>query len=472
MERGLPAMTASPQSKNSPVTRARKSARAIAFCILLDTERKGAFASELLHSRLAGEADPREAALTTELVMGTLRWQRTLDFFIERYARRRAAKLDAEVLIALRMGIYQLRHLQRIPARAAVNESVELARRARKSSAAALVNAVLRRASTETDKPPAVLLSAELDSAERLGIEHSHPTWMVERWLRKFGRQKTIELLEWNNRAPAQVISVLDASHRDEMMESLKSAGFEIAPGRLLRDAAVVRKGNIAAAAGFEDGSIAIQDEASQMIPLLLDVRVGNSVLDLCAAPGGKTLTLARKAGAGTLVVACDIHESRLRGMHERFQSTGAKNVALVALDGTRMLPFASKFDRILVDAPCSGTGTLARNPEIRWRLRPEDLIALHSRQVALLTCALNSLTESGALIYSTCSLEPEENELVVREALAANGQFHTEPVHIPAGKLAEGLEAKDVLDENGAFRTFPPVHHTDGFFAVVIRRK
>ena len=472
MERGSPAMTASPQSNKSAVTRTRHSARAIAFSILLDTETKGAFASELLHSRLAGEADSREAALTTELVMGTLRWLRTLDFFIERYARRRAAKLDAEVLIALRMGIYQLRHLQRIPVRAAVNESVELARRARKSSAAALVNAVLRRASAEIGKPPADFLPAALDLAERLGIEHSHPTWMVERWLRKFGRQKTVELLEWNNRAPAQDISIMDASHRDETIESLKKAGFEIAPGRLLRNAAVVRKGNVAGAAAFQNGSIAIQDEASQMIPLLLDVRVGNSVLDLCAAPGGKTLALARQAGAGALVVACDIHESRLRAMRERFQSACQTNVNLIALDGARALPFASKFDRILVDAPCGGTGTLARNPEIRWRLRAEDLAALHSRQVALLTSAIGSLAAGGTLIYSTCSLEPEENELVVREALGANGQFRTEPVQIPEEMLAEGVQARDIISENGAFRTFPPAHHTDGFFAVAIRRK
>lgn len=472
MERGSPPMTASPQNKKSPATRARKSARALAFSILLDTETKAAFASELLHSRLAGETDAREAALATELVMGTLRWQRTLDFFIERYTRRSAARLDTEVLIALRLGIYQLRHLHRIPVRAAVNESVELARRARKSSAAALVNAVLRRADTDTGKHLTDFLPAELDSAERLGIEHSHPTWMVERWLLKFGREETVQLLEWNNRAPLQAISFMDSSHRDETVESLKKAGFEIVPGRLLRDAAVVRKGNIACTVAFRNGAIAIQDEASQMIPLLLGVRPGDSVLDLCAAPGGKTLTLARQAGASALVVAGDIHESRLCAMRERFQSAGQTNVNLVALDGARALPFANKFDRILVDAPCSGTGTLARNPEIRWRLRAEDLAALHSRQVALLTSALNSLAAGGTLIYSTCSLESEENEMVVQEALAANREFCTEAVKIHEEKLAEGVEPKDISDENGPFRTFPPTHHTDGFFAVAIRRR
>ena len=444
----------------------------MAFSILLDVETKAAFASELLHSRLAGETDAREAALATELVMGTLRWQRALDFFVERYTKRAAAKLDAEVLIALRMGIYQLRHLKRIPVRAAVNESVELARRARKSSAAALVNAVLRRAGAEIDKPLAEFLAADLNPADRLAIEHSHPAWLVERWLRKFGEEKTVSLLEWNNRAPSQAISIVDASRRDEIIKSLEKAAFETEPGRLLRNAAIIRKGKFAGATAFQSGSVAIQDEASQMVPLLLSVSSGNSVLDLCAAPGGKTLTLAREAGAGALVVACDIHESRLRLMRERFQSTGAKNVALVALDGTRGLPLANKFNRILVDAPCSGTGTLARNPEIRWRLRTEDLAALHSRQAALLTSAMGSLAAGGKLIYSTCSLESEENESVIEEALAANSAFGTEPVQIPEGTLAEGVQAADLVDENGVFRSFPPMHHTDGFFAVAIRRK
>lgn len=472
MERASPLMTVSPQSKRPPATRTRKSARAIAFSILLDVETKGAFASELLHARLEGETDAREAALATELVMGTLRWRRTLDFFIERYTKRSASRLDIEVLTALRMGIYQLRHLERIPARASVNESVELTRRARKSSAAALVNAVLRRASTEKDEPLGSFLSAELAAAERLGIEHSHPTWMVERWLRRFGHEKTVQLMEWNNLAAAQAISIVNPLRQAEILESLKKANFEIAPGRLLKNALIIRRGNAASAEAFRNGAIAIQDEASQMVPLLLDVNAGDFVLDLCAAPGGKTIALAKLAGASALVAACDIHESRLRAMRERFESARMTNVHLVALDGTRALPFTRKFDRILVDAPCSGTGTLARNPEIRWRLHAEDLAAFHSRQVALLTSALAVLAEGGRLIYSTCSLESEENEMVVEEALAANNEFHTEPVHIPEEKLAEGVQARDIVDENEAFRTFPPTHHTDGFFAAAIRRK
>lgn len=465
-------MTASVRINKPPSAHPQKPARAIAFSILLNVETKASFASELLHTRLSDTVEPREAALATELVMGTLRWQRTLDFLIERYAKRAISSLDFEVLIALRMGIYQLRFLARIPARAAVSESVELARRARKSSAAALVNAVLRRASAERDEPITTFLPSGLSAAERLAIEHSHPHWMVERWLANFGERKAIELLQANNLPSTQSCAVLDAARREQIIESLQHAGIETAPGRLLRDALIIRKGNIAKSAALKNGWLAIQDEASQMIPLLVGTRAGDRVLDLCAAPGGKTQMLAQKAGAKGLVVACDIRESRLRAMRDRFAAANARNMALVALDGTRALPFARKFDRVLVDAPCSGTGTLARNPEIRWRLHVEDLVELHARQAALLMSAMDSVAANGRLIYSTCSLEPEENEAVIQEVLTKNPDFHAEPVKIPAGLLAQGVRANDLTDECGAFRTFPPQHHADGFFAATICRK
>lgn len=471
MARGSPAMTASPLNKGTFHQRAKQSARSIAFSVLLDVETKSAYASELLFSRLTDDLDPREAALATEITMGTLRWQRALDFLIERYTKRNISALDVEVLIALRLGIYQLRHLTRIPARAAVNESVELVRRVRKSSAAPLVNAALRRASAQRKQPLKGILPAELDAGEKMAIERSHPTWLVERWLRKFGQQKTAELLDWNNQAPSQSCAILDDSRRDEVICSIEEAGIETAAGRLLRDAILIRKGNVTKTAAFQNGSIAIQDEASQLIPLLLDVKSGNSVLDLCAAPGGKTLTLARNAGQTGSVIACDIHEARLRMMRQRFNTAGHSNISLLALDGTAPLPFSRKFDRILVDAPCSGTGTLARNPEIRWRLWPEDLGALHVRQVALLASALNSLSPNGKLLYSTCSLEIEENESVVNDALASNPAFRVEPLRVPQELLAKGA-TEELTDDSGAFRTFPSRQKTDGFFAVMICRK
>ncbi|HVA72159.1 MAG TPA: 16S rRNA (cytosine(967)-C(5))-methyltransferase RsmB [Candidatus Limnocylindrales bacterium] len=453
-------------------------ARTIAFDALLRVETENAYASEILHARLNAKMNAkvsaRDAALATEIVMGALRWQRLLDFLIARYIGKKAAALDPEVLIALRMGIYQTRYLARIPARAAVSDSVELIKRARKRSAASLVNAVLRRAATESARPIEEFVSQKLAPAETLALVHSHPTWLVERWLERFGRAKTVALLETNNAPPSRVCAVLDSENREEVIRSLVRAHVEFESGGLLRGAIIIRKGDVSTTNVFENGEIIFQDEASQMIPLLLGVNRGESVLDLCAAPGGKTMALARAAGPGALVVATDRRESRLRAMRERLKlpGAGASHVNMVALDATTSLPFRAEFDRILVDAPCSGTGTLARNPEIRWKLKPGDLVELHQRQVQLLRFALEHLAARGTLLYSTCSLEHEENEDVIREMLELHPEFRACSAEIPTHALAEGVRAETLIDASGAFRTFPPAQRTDGFFAAVLRRK
>lgn len=448
-------------------------ARTIAFDALLRVENEAAYASEVLHARLNENATPkvsaRDAALATEIVMGTLRWQRLLDFFIEHYTRKKSLALDVEVLVALRIGIYQLRHLARIPASAAVDESVELVKRARKQSASSLVNAVLRRAAAESARPAQDFLSQEVSAADALGLHHSHPTWLVERWLERFGREKTVALLEANNEPPRSVYAVLSDEHRDEVLRLLAAEGVEFEPGRLARDAITMRGSDVAKTKAFQNGWISLQDEASQIIPLLLRLKAGESVLDVCAPPGGKTMALARKAGPAGLVVAADRRENRLRAMRERLARAHVSNVKMIALDGTASLPFRAKFDRILVDAPCSGTGTLSRNPEIRWKLKPTDLLELHTRQMMLLNSALECLAPEGRLVYSTCSLESEENEGVVSEVLGAHPEFQAIQAEIPAGALVEGVLVETLVDSSGAFRTFPPQHATDGFFAAVL---
>lgn len=457
--------------KQSLSSSVKPSARNLAYSILMSVEVEAAYASEVLRARLNPGMDSREAALTTELVMGVLRWKKSLDFFIERYTKRKTSQLDREVLTTLRLGIYQLRYLTRIPAHAAVSESVELAKNVRKQSAAPLVNAALRRAAEEKEQPIAKFIPLKTETSEALAIVHSHPAWLVERWLHNFGKTKTVALMESNNRTPEHACVFFDAANREKALESLEGVAIRFAPGYFLRDAIVVRGGNLAKTDAFRNGWIGMQDEASQIVPLLLDAKQDEAVLDLCAAPGGKTMGLARKVGEGGCVVASDLHEGRLRAMRERFLKAGARNIAIVALDGIRPLPFVKAFDRILVDAPCSGTGTLARNPEIRWRLKPEDLVDLHRRQVALLQSALKSLALDGSLLYSTCSLEPEENESVVREALSGDVPCRCERIEIPHSTLASGVNGDDLIDEDGAFHTFPPTSRTDGFFAALLRR-
>jgi 16S rRNA (cytosine967-C5)-methyltransferase len=455
-------------------------ARTIAFDVLLRVAKQNAYADDALRAELDESVKTEDAGLATELVLGALRWQRLLDHLIDRNLSKANKTLDAEVRIALRMGVYQIAFLDRIPARAAVHESVELVKRSRKRSAATLVNAILRKAAAEAlhgdlliDR---VAASFPPDSpiADRLGIQYSHPTWLVERWLQTYGEDRTRSLLHANNRAPTVSASLLDTKRSDDVIRSLQSVGCRIQPGRLLRGAWVLEGGNPGACEAVRHGWVTIQDEASRAVAHLVAVEPGNRVLDLCAAPGGKTIFLARATGPEGRVIAADLHEHRMRSMRERFDQAGVRNVETVTLDGMQALPFEETFDRILVDVPCSGTGTLARHPEIRWKLQPEDLGDLHERQLRLLQNTLPHLAPKGRLVYSTCSLEPEENELVVREALAAMGHAFkdVDPRGALEGGLRESVQVGSVVCADGFFRTFPAQHGTDGFFAAVIERK
>ncbi len=452
-------------------------ARTIAFDALRRVEAEGAYASDVLHAELGAGVKPEDAALSTELALGVLRWRRLLDFLLERLLGKPISKLDLPVTVALRLGLYQLRFLQRIPARAAVNESVELVKRARKASAATLVNAVLRRAATEAKDSAEKFLPSNISPTERIAILHSHPTWLVERWLAQFGELRTIALLEANNRAPRLTCSVHDAAHRDDILTELAKSGLRVEPGQLVKTAFAVSGGSPIRTEAFRRGAISIQDEASQAVPLLLAVHPGQRVLDLCAAPGGKTPLLVRAAGENGLVIATDRHAHRLRAMRAQFGRLHLSEIApveLVELDAQRPLPFLAKFDRILVDAPCSGTGTLSRHPEIRWRLNPEQLTELHSLQVAILTSALAALAPGGRLVYSTCSLEPEENEDVIAEAAQARGH---DVRSVPASEAGQALAAylnpsvdhASLFDSAGHFRTIPGQQPSDGFFAAIL---
>jgi 16S rRNA (cytosine967-C5)-methyltransferase len=468
-------------------------ARTIAFDALRRVEGEGAYASDVLHVQVGAGVKPEDAALATELTLGVLRWRRLLDFLLEQLIKKSVEKLDLPVALALRLGLYQLRFLQRIPSRAAVNESVELVKRARKTSAASLVNAVLRRAATETKESAEKFLPPNISPTERIAILHSHPTWLVERWLEQFGEPRTIALLEANNHAPRLTCSVHDANQRDEILAELAKSGLRIEPGQLLKTAFAVSGGSPIRTDAFRRGAISIQDEASQAVPLLLAVQPGQRVLDLCAAPGGKTPPLVRASGKTGLVIAADRHAHRLRAMRAQFERLHLSEIApveLVELDAQKPLPFPAKFDRILVDAPCSGTGTLARHPEIRWRLKPKQVAELHGLQVAILTSALAALAPGGRIVYSTCSLEPEENENVITEAFGrptvssfvGAGLKPAQPagVHLNlvaaaegagtlASYLAAGVAAASLFDPAGHFRTIPGQQSSDGFFAAIL---
>jgi 16S rRNA (cytosine967-C5)-methyltransferase len=439
-------------------------ARRTAIDILQRVEAGGAFASILISAIPESSLNRPDRALVQELVLGVLRWRKTLDYFIERYGERPVEGLDLPVLMALRLGIYQLRYLSRIPASAAVNESVNLVRRARLAGAAGLVNAVLRRAARSLADAPGADITNPL---ERLAVEVSHPPWMLERWSNAFGSVEAASLALANNQAPRVAFRINTLlSESGPVMAELQERGVSSRPSVIAPGAFVAEQG---AALGSTDaarqGRIYIQDEASQIVSLALKVERGHRVLDLCAAPGSKASHIAALAAGNAMIVACDLHVHRLATLGSICKKLGAGCIYAVALDGTRDLPFlapVAKFDRVLVDAPCTGTGTLRENPEIKWRLRPDDVNRIARTQFELLQQGAQAVESGARLVYSTCSMEAEENEGVVVRFLEGGAPFD----------IVKPEAREDLLTADGFIRTFPHRHGCDGFFAAVLERR
>jgi len=439
-------------------------ARAAAFEILLRVDATDAYASELLHSARFEKLSPADHGLLTEMVMGVLRWQAILDQRIEKHSSKSLGKFDREVLIALRLGAYQLLFLDRIPKHAAINESVELVKRARKRSAAGMVNAVLRKMSQEQIAFPHPARTPQGSAPS--DIESSHPKWMVERWQQSYGQETTRKICEYDQSPPRAVIrcptEFPESFSRTDSFPTLK------VPGKLVTKAAIVNSGDITRSPEFRARRLIIQDEASQLVALL--VGNGKSILDCCAAPGGKTRILAER-NPEAQIIAMELHPHRAKLLRRLVPDANVR----VTVGDARRMPFSIKFDRILVDAPCSGTGTLARNPEIKWRLNITDLARLQEYQLQILRGAMKQVAPGGRIVYSTCSLELEENSDVIDRALADDDSFRI----LDCRDLLERLEQQNELAWpdissllSGPFlRTNPGVHLCDGFFAAVLEK-
>jgi 16S rRNA (cytosine967-C5)-methyltransferase len=438
-------------------------ARRVALRVLERVAGEGAFADLALDAELGrGRTSARDAALATEIVYGTLRWQRYLDWILQPHSRRPLAALDARPLALLRMTAYQLAFLARVPAFAAVNDAVTLARRGAKPGVAAFVNAVLRsfarRAAEREPAPPA-------DPVEALAVRWSFPTWLAARWVARWGPDEAAALMRaLDERPPLTLRANTLRTTRDALAERLRTEdGVTTRPTRFAPEGLVAEPaGRPADWRAFAAGAFAVQDEASMLVARLLQPRAGDVVADACAAPGTKTTHLAQLMDNRGRIVAFDPQPARLGLVREAAARLGTTIVE--TLDGTveALAPrFAGACDAVLIDAPCSNLGVLRRNPEVKWRRAPADLPANARRQLAILESAAPMAKPGGRLVYATCSLEPEENTAVVEAFLGAHPEFAIDP---PA-------DFPLPLDPDGALRCLPHRHGTDGFTAVRIRR-
>jgi len=462
--RGRPEIKRGLRSRAAPTL-----TRLLALRVLERVQRAGAYADVLLHAQLSrSELSAPDRAFATELVYGTLRWRGRIDFCLQRVLDRDLDKLEPLVATALRLGAYQLLFSERVPVTAAVDESVRCVRAAGVERATGLVNAVLRRLAAEHDALP--LPSLADDPLAHLIHALSIPEWIAARWLELFGPEEAAALARASNEAPPLCVRAnVQRTSPAALLEELRERFPEAQPCRIARDGIVLgRRGNPALDPAFLSGRFTVQDEASQLVVALLDPQPGERVLDVCAAPGGKSTGIAERVGAEGCVLAIDRHVRRLDLIRRSARRLGLPAVRTLDRDVTRPLqdlPVAAGFDRVLVDAPCSGLGTLRRNADARWRVGPGDPARLAKIQRAILRNAAAALRPGGVLVYSTCTLLPEENEAVVDAFLRESKEFRpAEPASLPAG-LAP------VLDAQGRLRCLPHRHDTDGFFAARLER-
>ncbi|WP_324095552.1 16S rRNA (cytosine(967)-C(5))-methyltransferase RsmB [Candidatus Binatus sp.] len=437
--------------------------RLAAVEILYRVDQKSGYADVLLGGRLPDFA-PADRRLITRLVLGTLAWQGRLDFELAHLTGRKLAGIQPAALAIMRMGLFQLRFLDRIPQHAVVDTAVSLAKRipeARKASG--FVNAVMRRATRETAPMPA----RERNEKSFLAVAYSHPRWMVERFVDWFGVANAERLMTANNDAAPNVIRLnLARGSRAEIVEKLRADGFEIgAPGRAPETLVLNGAPNFESRA-YREGLFHAQSEASQMAVRMLAPRAGVTVADCAAAPGGKATHLAEMVGERGRVIAVDLNFNGLKNARDLARRLRHRNVEFVCADLTAAAPLApSTFEYVLLDAPCTGLGTLREHPEIKWRLKPADLARMAAIQSRMLDNAASLVRPGGAIVYSVCSIAPEEGEAVVDGFLARHGDFEID--HDMAAR-----ESKDVIDARGFMKTRPDIGGLDGFFAARLIRR
>ncbi len=442
-------------------------ARLLAVRVLERIERTRAYADLALHGALARSDLPaQDRALATELVYGTLRWRGSLDYRLSNVLDRDLGKLEPVVLSILRTAAYQITRT-RIPVSAAVDQAVRCSRAAGASRASGLVNAVLRRLAEAKDSM--VWPDPADDPVGHMTHALSMPGWIAERWIEHFGAEEAIAVAAASNEVPPRTVRVnRQKSDPETLLEALRphhpgARRCRFAPDGLVLD----QRGHPGSDPLFLEGAYTVQDEASQLVVELLDPQPGESVLDACSAPGAKATAIAERVGEEGRVMALDRHPRRLGLVRRDARRLGlATRIETLERDASKPLGDLGSFDRVLVDAPCSGLGTLRRNPDARWRIQPKDIDRLAAVQTAILRQAAAQVVAGGTLVYSTCTILPEENEAVIDAFLSVETGFR----RVPAADVSPAVAP--VLGEDGALRTLPHQYETDGFFAARLVRE
>lgn len=439
----------------------KRDPRREAFRILCRVEEEESYADILLEKALEGPWDERDKRLLVGLVNGTVRWRGKLDYVLEQTVQGGLKRVEPRSRNLLRLGAYQLLFTQKLPAYAVVNETVELAKTTGLRTST-LTNAVLRaiiRCFKQLQWP-----SEEEEPARFLAVTESHPEWLVKRWIISFGYEKAKALCQLNN-LPAKVVlrANLLRTTREDLRKSLEGEGLQVTKGTWCEESLSLERGSPAHSESFVEGLFQVQDEASTLVGKLIDPKPGELLVDLCAAPGGKATHLAERMEDQGVVLACDLRSRRLVSVRENAMRLGLTSIFPVTADG-RSLALKRKADRILVDAPCSGTGVLRRRVDLRWKLRENQIPVLAKLQGELLDSANELLAPGGILVYSTCTLESDENQEAARHFLERHEEYEIE--------RAESFVPKDLVEAEGWMETHPEKHGVDGGFAVRLKKR
>lgn len=453
----------------------RQNVRELALKILLKLNDGRSHSQQLIDKAIeSSKLNELDKALLTELVYGTIRWRGKLDWVIASLiSPKKLDKFQLEIIEILRLGLYQLMFLDKVPAYAVVNESVKLSKSYGNIGASGLVNAVLRRAIRDGSKIKYPDMTS--DPCRYIAVQYSHPPWMVERWLKRYGFDDTVRMCETNNTIPPLNLRVNTLrTTADELCERLEKEGLRVAKSETLPVSLNVKQlsNPLRKLQSYKDGLFTVQDEASMLVSYVIDPKPGELIIDACSAPGTKSTHLAEFMRNEGKVIAIDIDASRLEYVRENCLRLGIKIVDIVQADSRHLenyLPLDHQFiaDRILVDAPCSGLGVLRRRAEIKWRRTPEQIIEFSRIQLDILKSVSNYLKPGGVLVYSTCTIEPEENQEVIRSFLSYCSDFTLESV-------AQFLPSKFAphVSPEGYIQTYPHLHGTDGFFIARLVKK